>query len=305
MGPLDNLTDLSIFAQAVATGSLSGAGRALGLSLAVVSKRLAGLEARLGVRLLNRTTRRLSLTEEGAAFHECCLRILTDVDAAEAAVTAHRGAVGGLLRVTCTAAFGRRQIAPRMAAFTALYPDLRVHLIATSVVLDLVKEGIDIAIRQAVLPDSTLVVKSLAPNRRIVCAAPSYVARFGVPESPAALARHRFIAMGEPPQSQLRFERPDRSESILVAVEGTVLTNDGELAHAAALGGAGIVIKSIWDVADDLEAGHLVPLLTDWRVPASAIQAVYPSARLLPPKVRAFIDFLGTELRATWRWGET
>lgn len=302
MRPLESLTDISIFAACVEQGSLSAAGRGLGLSLAVVSKRLARLEARLGTRLLNRTTRRLSLTDEGAVFLERCRRILVDVAEAEASVQARKGAVEGLLRVTCTAAFGRRQIAPRLAALAELYPRLRVQVIVTDAVLDLVKEGIDVAIRQASLPDSSLIMRQLAPNRRVLCAAPAYLARFGVPLAPADLLRHRVILMGDPAPTAIRLDPVGGGEQVAIPLDAAVIANDGEVAHAAALAGAGIVLKSIWDVAEDIDAGRLVPLLGDWRAPAAAIQAVYPSSRLLAPRVRVFIDFMAAALGAAWCW---
>lgn len=302
MRALGDLTDISIFVAAVEGGSLSAAGRSLGLSLAVVSRRLAGLEARLGVRLLQRTTRRLNLTGDGAVFLERCRAILDQVAAAEEAVQARKSAVEGLLRVTCTAAFGRRQIAPRLAALAELHPRLRVQVIVTDAIVDLVRDGVDIAIRQAVVPEAGLIVRQLAPNRRVFCATPGYLERFGVPRRPEDLLRHRLIALGEPAPTRYRLTPADGGETVVQPFTPAILANDGEVAHAAALSGAGIVLKSIWDVAEDIDAGRLVPLLSDWQAPAPAIQAVYPSARLLPPRVRVFVDFMAAALRAAWRW---
>ena len=296
MRAIENLADITAFARIAASGSLSAAARELGLSLAVVSKRLARLEAALGARLVQRTTRRLSLTEEGAAFHERALRILAELEAAQEAVGGD-GRPRGLLRVTTTAAFARRWIAPILARFQADCPEVRVQVTATDAVLDLVQNGIDLAVRQAVLPDSALMVRELAPNWRVACAAPDYLARHGRPETPGDLARHPCIVYGDPPMTVWSFVRPGRP-AVEIAVSGAIMSNDGEVAHEAALAGAGIVLKSIWYVAEDLAAGRLVRILEDYQSPASPIQAVFPSARHLAPKTRAFLDFLGAELRA-------
>ena len=299
MRPIENLTDIAAFVRIAAAGSLSAAARDLGLSLAVVSKRLARLETALGVRLVQRTTRRLSLTEEGAAFHERALRILAELAAAQEAVGGD-GRPRGLLRVTTTAAFARRWIAPILARFQADCPEVRVQVTATDAVLDLVQAGIDLAIRQAVLPDSGLMVRDLAPNWRVACAAPDYLARHGRPETPADLAGHSCIVYGDPPMTVWTFARP-AGPPVEVAVSGAIMSNDGEVAHEAALAGAGIVLKSIWYVAGDLAAGRLVRVLADHQSPASPIQAVFPSARHLAPKTRAFLDVLGAELRVAAR----
>jgi DNA-binding transcriptional LysR family regulator len=300
MRPIDNLTDIVVFAHIASGGSLSAAARQLELSLAVVSKRLARLEQTLGVRLVNRTTRRLSLTEEGVAFHRHCTRILSEIKDAQDAVGSRGSVARGLVRVTATAAFSRRQIAPRLARFHLRHPEVQVQVIATDSVIDLVQNGIDLAIRQAVLPDSTLITQELAPNRRIACAAPDYLARKGIPLRPEDLSRHDCIVFGAPPRTTWSFEC-GQAEAMVVPVTGSVITNDGEVAHAAALAGAGIVLKSIWDVTEDIRAGRLVALLAAYRSPATPIQAVYPSARHLAAKVRVFLEFLAEELKAAVR----
>ena len=295
MRPIENLTDISVFIRIAAAGSLSAAARDLGLSLAVVSKRLARLEAALGVRLVQRTTRRLSLTEDGTAFQERALRILAELEAAQEAVGGD-GRPRGLLRVTTTAAFARRLIAPSLGRFHDRYPEIRVHVIATDAVVDLVRDGIDVAIRQAALPDSALMARELARNWRVLCASPDYLARRGRPATPQDLVDHPCITYGDPPMTVWQFAR--RGETpVGTTVSGAIMSNDGEVAHAAALAGAGIVLKSIWHVAEDLAAGRLVRILEDYESPASPLQAVFPSARHLAPKTRAFLDFLGAELR--------
>ena len=296
MSSMDSITDFTIFARIVADGSLSAAARGLSLSLPMVSKRLARLEDRLGVRLIHRTTRRLSLTDDGLAFHERCVRILAEIEEAEEAMARRGRNATGLLRVTTTASFGRRQLAPRLARFHALYPDIRVQLVVTDTVLDLVRDGIDVAIRQADLVDSSFMLRRLAPSRRVICAAPAYLERRGAPATPQDLRSHDCIMFGDPLVAEWQFAGPD-GETVVIRPEGPLQTNDGEVAHAAALGGLGIVRKTLWDVADDIAAGRLVQLLPAFTMPSPPIQAVYPTGRHLAPKLRAFLDFLATELR--------
>lgn len=296
---LDNLNDLRIFIRIVATGSLSQAARELGLSLAVVSKRLAALEDRLGVRLINRTTRRLNATQEGAEFYERCQRILADLEEAEAAVTTGRESPRGLLRVTAAVAFGRRRVAPAIVGFTERHADIQVELDLTDRMVDLVDSGIDVAIRAGALQDSSLIARKLVGNYRIVVASPDYLARHGVPRTPEDLLRHQclnFSALGD----LWNFIGPDGP--LQIRIDARLRTNDGEVGHEWALNGAGLVMKSIWDVGDDVAAGRLVRVLADWPSPAAAIHAVYPTSRHLSAKVRSFVDYLGEHLRAADVW---
>lgn len=299
---IDNLLELTVFARVVSAGSLSAAARELDLSLAVVSKRLSALETRLGVRLLQRTTRRQSLTEEGEAFHARCVRILAEVQEAEAAVSRSRDAVTGVLRVTAARAFGRRRIAPLAVAFRLAHPELNVHLTLTDALVDIVDEGFDLAIRFGSLADSSMIARPLAPNFRVLCAAPSYLARRGLPSEPAALAGHDCIVFGEQPTREWHFQHPGGPVS--VRVTPAFITNDGEAAHTLALAGGGIVQKSIWDVGDDLGNGRLVRVLADYAIPAAPLQAVYANAQHLAPKVRRFVDFCAEKLKEDWRWGD-
>jgi DNA-binding transcriptional LysR family regulator len=298
---IDNLLELTVFARIVAAGSLSAAARDLDLSLAVVSKRLTALETRLGVRLLQRTTRRQSLTKEGEAFHARCVRILAEVREAEAAVSRSRDAVAGVLRVNAPRAFGRRRIAPLTVAFRQDHPELNVHLTLTDALVDIVDEGIDLAIRFGSLADSSMIARSLAPNFRVLCATPSYLARRGLPSEPVALTGHDCIVFGEQPTREWHFEHA--GEPVSVRVNPAFVTNDGEAAHTLALAGGGIVQKSIWDVGDDLGSGHLVRVLADYTIPAAPLQAVYANAQHLAPKVRRFVDFCAEKLKEEWRWG--
>lgn len=297
---IDNLLELTVFARIVAAGSLSAAARDLDLSLAVVSKRLTALETRLGVRLLQRTTRRQSLTDEGQAFHERCVRILAEVQEAEAAVSRTRDVVMGLLRVTAPRGFGRSHISPLLVRFRDKHPELTVQLHLTDAVVNIVDEGFDLAIRFGALADSSLIARRIAPSFRVLCAAPSYLARRGQPVQPADLAKHDCVVFGEHPSRDWHFQRENQGAS--VRVNPAYITNDGETAQSLALAGAGIVQKSIWDVGDDLGTGRLVRVLPGYVIPAAPLHAVYANAQHLAPKVRRFVDFCVDELGKQWRW---
>lgn len=294
MPQLEQIGDLRAFAAIVDAGSLSAAARELGLSLAGISKRLIRLEETLGVVLLNRSTRQMSLTEEGREFHAHCRELLEQVRRTEEAIGTRRSDVSGVIRVTAGLAFARRQIAPRLGRFLAQYPEVRIELIATDEQVDIVRDGIDLAIRQAVLPDSSLVARVLAPDRRVLCAAPSYLERHGMPEQPEDVARHRCIVFGDA-ATAWTFSRGDQTRT--VEVSGAIRVNAGDVAHGAVLGGAGLIHKSIWEVAEDLAAGTLVAVLPEWRSHARPIHVLYPSVRHQMPRVRRFTEFLLAELK--------
>ena len=283
---------MMVFVRVVEAASLSAAARDLNLSVAVVSRRLSRLEERLGVRLANRTTRTLSLTEEGAAFHARCVRILGDIDETEAEVTRGRDTVIGLLRVTSTFAFGRRRLAPLLHEFRQLHPALQIHLDASDSLVNLVESGYDLAIRFGAIADSNLIARQLAPNVRVICAAPAYLERHGRPASIDELPSHDCIVYGNPPLDHWRF-----ADGSSVRVKGALSTNDGEMAHAWALAGAGLVLKSTWDVEDDIRAGQLEVVLPGLRLPASPIHAVYPHRRHTAAKVRLCVEFLARRLQ--------
>jgi DNA-binding transcriptional LysR family regulator len=287
----DNLFDMVVFVHVVETGSLSAAARDLHLSVAVISRRLSRLEERLGVRLANRTTRTLSLTEEGAAFHARCVRILGDIEEAETEVTRGRDTATGLLRVTSSFAFGRRRLAPLLHEFRQLHPGLQIHLDASDGFANLVESGYDLAIRFGALADSNLIVRQLAPNVRVICAAPTYLERHGRPDAIEDLLRHDCVIYGNPPMDNWRF-----ADGSSIRVKGTLSANDGDVAHAWALQGAGLVLKSIWDVDQDIRAGRLEVVLSSLRLSAAPIHAVYPHRRHTAAKVRLCVDFLAKKL---------
>lgn len=288
----DNLFDMLVFVRVVEAGSLSGAARDLRLSLAVVSRKLARLEERLGVRLVNRTTRTLALTEEGTTFHARCVRILSEIDEAELEVTRGRDVATGVLRVTSTYAFGRRRLAPLLSEFRSHHPGLHIQLDTSDSIANIVEGGYDLAVRFGALADSSLIARQLAPNIRVICGAPAYLDRHGRPEKPEDLLGHDCIVFGHPPLDDWVF-----ADGTTVHVRGSLATNDGELAHAWALGGVGLIMKSIWDVRDDIDSGRLEVVLAKQRLPAAPIHAVYPHNRHTAAKVRLCVDFLADRLK--------
>jgi DNA-binding transcriptional LysR family regulator len=291
--------DMKLFVRAVLAGSLSAAGRELGISAAVGSKRLARLEAALGTRLLQRTSRRLALTDEGAIYFELCQQILAEMEDAAAAVGQGRHVPRGVLRVSAPVALGRRWIGPVLARFAAAHPELTVQLSLSDTLVDLLEGGFDCAVRIGGLDDSRLVARHLADNRRLVCAAPDYLQRRGVPRAPADLAAHDCIVMSRSAALQADWSmRPlhDRGAALTtVRVRGRLVADNGEQANDWALAGLGLARRSLWDIAAELGDGRLVEVLPDWTSDAAPIQVVFPSRRFLPARARVFIDMLVAE----------
>ena len=287
-----SLTELEVFVRVVQAGSFSAAARGLGLTPSAVSKQIARLEDRLGARLLNRTTRRLSVTEVGSAFYERGTRILADMTEAEQAVLDLHGAPRGTLRVSLPLAFGRLHVVPLIPAFLARYPEVRVDLGFNDRFVDLIEEGIDVAVRVGELADSSLIVRRLAANRRVVCAAPDYLARHGAPRTPAELSRHNCLTYSyRQMRNDWRFEGP-AGQWQTVRVSGNLESNEVEALRTALLASVGLALIPLWLAGPDLESGRVVEVLGDYHVPDSAIHAVYPPGRHLSPKVRAFVDLL-------------
>ncbi|QXI31191.1 LysR family transcriptional regulator [Pseudomonas vanderleydeniana] len=296
---IDNLPNLRTFVSVVAVGSLSAAARDMDLSLAMVSKRLAQLERELGVRLLQRTTRKQVLTEEGRLFHVEALRILAAIEQAEAVISGRSQTIDGTLRLSAPVELGRQWIAPAIAAFQKMHPKVRVQLELSDVLVDLLDAGIDLAIRFGSLADSSLIARPLAPNFRVLCASPDYLRQFGEPSHPDELIHHQCILIGHHARTVWTFEG---EEPLSVQINGTFVTNDGSAAHALALAGAGIARKSIWDVGDEIAAGRLERVLPAFAICAAPLNAIYPTGRHLAPRVRALVEFLGDRLGNAWRW---
>ncbi|MCA0401631.1 MAG: LysR family transcriptional regulator [Proteobacteria bacterium] len=285
---MDRLGDLDIFARVASTGSMSQAARELGISPPVVSKRIKRLEARLGTRLLERTTRQIALTEAGRGFHERVLAILASVDEAEDWAGQRAQAARGPLRVSAPTTFGRLHVAPHLVRFLERYPEIRLDLSLSDSFVDIVAEGFDVAIRIADLADTSLVAKKLAPNHRVLCASPDYLAGVGMPEAIGDLAAHRLLVHNA---DHWRLEGPE-GETI-VKVESVIRTNSSEVIREAVLAGLGIALRSTWDVGPELRSGALAIVLPRYRASRRvAIHAVFPSRRHMPQRVRVFIDFL-------------
>lgn len=285
-------TQMMIFARAVREGGFSAAARALDLTPSAISKQISRLEDRLGMRLLNRTTRRITLTEEGREFYERCIRVAAEIEEAEQWVMESQGAVRGTLRVAATVAFAKHHVLPLIPEFLERYKDLRVHLEVTDRFVDLVEEGTDVAIRfSEQLTDPSLVARRLAVNRRVICAAPSYVEHYGAPQTPEELLKHNCLRLYTVSTfNEWEFDGPNGAR--ILDVPGNFETNSADALYHAALAGVGIARLSTFLVGPDIKAGRLVRLLPECEHEKSSILAVFPQRRHLSPKVRAFIDFL-------------
>jgi DNA-binding transcriptional LysR family regulator len=289
---VDRLKQIETFVAVVAKGSLTAAAQAEGVAPAVIGRRMDALEARLGVKLLQRTTRRLSLTHEGSAFLENCQRLVADFNAAEASVSAGGVKASGHLRITGPAGFGRRHLAPLVPAFLARHPEVSLSLNLSDRVVDLVNEGFDCAVRVGDLPDSSLVGVRLADNRRLCVAAPAYLQRAGVPATPADLARHQCLTLSSEASQTRGWAFTVAGELTHLRPSGRLDCSDGQVLHEWCREGLGIAWRSTWEVQADVASGRLVTVLDDYAAPPNGIHAVFPSARHLPLRVRLWIDFL-------------
>jgi DNA-binding transcriptional LysR family regulator len=283
--------EISTFVEVVARGSLSAAARAEGIAPAMIGRRLDALEARLGVKLLQRTTRKLALTNEGAAFLEDCQRILGELEEAEAAVSERSVHASGHLSVSAPAGFGRQHVAPLLPSFLAEHRDVTANLHLNDRLVDVVGEGVDVAIRIASLTDSNLVGVKLADNQRVLVASPAYLKRHGTPQTPADLARHNCLAISSE-GSQRGWTFREHGKIVTLKVGGNMVCNDGEVLHDWALSGKGLAWRSMWEVGAQIEAGKLCTVLDDYAAPGNDIYAVFAQRRHLPLRIRAFVDFL-------------
>jgi LysR family transcriptional regulator, transcriptional activator for dmlA len=285
-------SEMAFFSLLARSGSLSAAARELDLSTAAVSKRLAQMEARLGVRLLARTTRRVSLTPEGELYLAQARRILAEIDDMERLVAGAMAAPRGLLRVNTTLGFGRSHIGPLISQFVKQHPDVQVQLQLTVDPPPLSEDAFDVSLRFGEPPDARVIARLIAPNRRLLCASPAYLARQGVPKSPHDLAQHSCIGIrqGDQAYGMWRLSAGKRTET--VKVRGPLSTNDGEIAVSWALAGHGIVMRAEWDIARYLRSGRLRQVLEQWQTPPADIHAVYPQRLQTSARVRAFVDFV-------------
>lgn len=297
---MDKFLEMQTFASVVDAGSFVRAAESLDMSKAAVSRYVADLEERLGVRLLHRTTRKLSLTEEGRAFHARCKALLGELEEAESEITAHSAQASGLVKINVPVSFGIRHLAPLWSDFMAQNPKVSLDVTLADRVVDLVEEGYDLAVRIGSLANSTLISRKLASTRMVVCASPLYLKKHGTPQSPADLAHHTVLAysllsMGD----QWELEGPEGKVSVLV--HPVMHTNNGDTCRAGALKHQGIILQPSFLVGEDLRSGALVELLPQYRSAEFGIYAVYPSRQYVSAKVRLLIEFLAAALgSADW-----
>lgn len=297
---MNSLADLEIFARVVTAGGMSAAGRELGLSPAMISKRVRKLEERLGARLLQRTTRRLSLTEAGQGYYERVVAILASIEEAEAFVTRRSSLARGTLRVSAPTSFGRMHIAPHLKAFLNENPELMVNLELSDSFVDIVGEGYDLAVRIGELTDSSLVARRLAPNHRLLVAAPDYLAAQGHPDTIADLSRHALLSHNA---DHWRLEGPEGP--VTVRLHSPLRTNSSEVIRESVIAGLGIALRSTWDIGPELKAGKLIVVLPAYRASRRVgVHAVYPTRRFLPHKVRLFVEWLAELYAPTPYWDE-
>ena len=292
----DSTSELAFFVLLAKKASLSAAARELDITPPAVTKRLAQMEQRLGVRLLNRTTRKVSLTSEGELYFSHASAILADIREMEEQVSSSRADPKGLLRINATLGFGRTTIAPIISAFALRYPDVEVQLQLTDHPINLVEEAFDLGIRFGELPETRLSARKIMSNRRFLCASPAYLKKAGEPRTPHDLALHRCIIHRQNDEAHGVWRLFKGRKTETVKVDGTLSSNDGDVVLNWALDGHGILIRSEWDVAKYLESGRLQVVLKDYKPAPADLYVFYPSRRNLPAKVRAFIDFLVASL---------
>jgi DNA-binding transcriptional LysR family regulator len=297
----DNLSGMAIFAKVVEAKSFTAAANELGMSKSAVSKHISRLEDRLGARLLNRTTRRLGLTETGAAFYDRCARVVTEAEEAALAVTELQSEPRGTLRVNAPMSFGILHIAPAIPDFLARYPDLHIDVAMNDRFVDLIDEGFDVAIRIARLMDSSLIARRLAPDRRAIVGSPAYFEKRGTPRTPDDLVHHNCINYAYmSAHDQWQFVDADGARS--VEVEGNLRANNGDAIRVAVLAGLGVAHLPTFIVGRDIQDGRLVQVLADFMPSRSSVYAVYPHNRHLSVKVRVFVDFLANRFGANPYW---
>ena len=300
---MDRVGDLTLFLRVLDLGSITAAAHSLDLSVAVASQRLKRLERELGVRLLHRTTRRLHPTPEGVALAERGRVLVEDLESLRAGLREAATEIAGTLRVTLSASFGRQHVSPLLPKFLARHPKLRLSVHLSDQVVDLVSEGFDLAIRIGAMEDSQLVARRIAANRRVLCASPDYLRRRGQLKVPRDLQDHECLLLfGSSGRQDVWRLHDAQGKEMPVRVQGRFESDLGELLRDASVAGEGIAIHSLWHVADDLRTGRLQVVLPDFPLATTAISAVMPQRRQVPPRVRAFVDFLVEEFGDNPPW---
>jgi DNA-binding transcriptional LysR family regulator len=290
----DGCGDIELFRAVVDAGGISAGAEALGSSPPAVSRRVKALEARLGVRLADRSARRFRLTDEGALYYEHCRNILKDLRDAEAEVSARGATARGLLRVGAPMELGRRRIGPLLAEFAAQHPGLEVHLALSDAGLEVGEDGLDVAIRIGRPDDPAVIAPKIASTKRVVCAAPSYFAARGVPTRPADLADHECLRLARRHRLHDRWRFRAESGVEEIKVNGHFSSGSGDVLHAWALEGRGLSLEALWDVAEDLHAGRLIECLADYWCDSIDLFAAFLPGRPAPPRIRLFVDFIAS-----------
>lgn len=297
---MDKLGDIDLFVRVIKCQGLAAAGREVGLSPARMTSRINGLEERYGVRLLNRTTRQISLTDEGRQFYTSCERILAEVEQAETSLQTGQTSFSGALRITAPSDLGQQHIAPVLSTFIDKHPNIIPYLCLSDNVNDLVSDGFDLGIRYGSLEDSTLIARKLTSNRRVLCASPDYLKSRGIPCTPEELAHHSCLTMVRKAEPLTTWHFQISDEKISISIKAARSSNDGALIRRWAIEGKGIALKSYWDVADDLKAKRLVTIMDNYqpdfsRIGASVgadLHAIYPSRKFIPQRTIEFIKAL-------------
>ena len=301
---MDKLTSMLVFTKVAKAGSFAAAAKELGLSRAMATKHVMQLENGLGIRLLNRTTRNLSLTEVGMVYLERCLQILDEMEEMEIAVTRLQTEPRGILKVSATPFFGAYHLAPAVAAYTEVYPDVNVELVLQASYVDLIEEGFDLAIHLDELRDSSLIARKLGSSQRVVCGSPQYFKKRGVPKTPEDLRKHNCLVNSSlPPRDQWVFSVPG-GETTVVKVAGTMQANVADALRMAALSGLGLVLLPTYMVGQDIRKNRLQAVLTNYVPAPLEIHAVYPHRKHLSAKVRTFVDFLHERFHPKPYWEE-
>jgi DNA-binding transcriptional LysR family regulator len=293
------ISDFDIFARVARTGNMSAAGREMGLSPAVVSKRISLLEDRLGARLFHRTTRQLTLTETGEGYFKRIVDILSLVEEADDFVSRRNTKPRGALKITAPTTFSRLILAPVMPAFIERFPDIELDIHLTDNFVDIIRDGVDVAIRIGELADSSLVARKLSPDRRVICAAPSYLATAGTPKTLADLDHYNCLSAGA--QEYWKIEGPDGEHQL--RLRGNIRSNSAEVIRESLLAGLGLGLRSLWEIGPELKSGALQVVLPQYRGSSSvAIHAVYPCREFMPAKVNAFIEYLAEQFTLEPHW---
>lgn len=297
---MDKLGDIDLFVRVIKNQGLAAAGREVGLSPARMTARINGLEERYGVRLLNRTTRKISLTDEGRQFYASCERILAEVEQAETSLQTGQTSFTGALRITAPSDIGQQHIAPVLSTFIDQHPNITPYLYLTDSVIDLVGNGFDIGIRFGSLADSTLIARRLASNHRVLCASPDYLKRKGIPLKPEELVQHDCLTMVRVTEPLTTWYFQDANEKKSMSIRAARASNDGALIRRWAIEGAGIALKSYWDIVDDLKANRLVTIMGNYKhdfnrtgtSSGADLHVIYPNRKFIPQRTIEFMNAL-------------